>query len=364
MSRKPGAWRRGRAAVLLVAAAVGLTNAWGLGAVSRAQRILQLRHPDELSQVGFSPDGETIVTMVAEGTVRFWAARTGRLRRIVRLERDDTIDISPDWRTLASQTQMDHGILVRFWEVPTGRLKRRLLIPIQTAQIFISPDLKHLSTIDRPPNPVHIERSVIRLWDLATGKLERRWVAPGSVASVVISPDGKSLATIGFDDTVALWDLQTGALKRTMEYTRLVMTVRLAFSPDWKLLASAREGGSVKLRDLQSGRVTRTLPGRLGSGTIAFIQFSPDGRTLALGQEGDPDSILQFWDLQTGLLKQTVTVPDSPWVLSPDGRTLATVSGDAQVVRLWRIPSPPGGLRPGKRTGHAGGSGAGRSVGG
>ena len=61
--------------------------------------------------------------------------------------------------------------------------------------------------------------------------------------------DGKTIASASHDQTVRLWDVETGNLQNTLQgHTREVTSV--AFAPDGKILASASEDGTVLLWDM------------------------------------------------------------------------------------------------------------------
>ena len=66
------------------------------------------------------------------------------------------------------------------------------------------------------------------------------------VQSVCFSPDGKQVASCGYDRTVRLWDVETGACVRTLEEHGSWVT-SVCFSPDGRRLASASSDNMVRL---------------------------------------------------------------------------------------------------------------------
>src|SRR5438105_565359 len=86
-----------------------------------------------------------------------------------------------------------------------------------------------------------------------------------SVWSVAFSPDGKRIVSGGRDQTVKVWDAQTGTETLSLKgHTDWVNSV--AFSPDGKRIASGSGGGlnktgEVKVWDAQTGKLERSLKG-------------------------------------------------------------------------------------------------------
>ena len=106
----------------------------------------------------------------------------------------------------------------------------------------------------------------------------------------------------------------------------------VCFSPDGRRLASGSEDETVRLWDVETGACFRTLGGH--SHQVIFVCFSPDGNQLASCSAFD-DSV-RLWNVETGgVCVRTLEGHDHAWVavsFSPDGEQLASGSGDT--VRL------------------------------
>lgn len=176
--------------------------------------------------------------------------------------------------------------------------------------------------------------NTVKIWDAQSGVLKRTLTGHSDkVLAVAYSPDGKTLASGSIDRTVKIWDAQTGALKQNLiGHGNAVWSV--AYSPDGKTLASGSMDKAVKLWDAQTGASKLTMVGHVGG--IYAVAYSPDGKTLASG--GDDDTVM-LWDAQSGALKQTLTGHRSHVLsvaFSPDGKTLASGSRD-NTVKLWDV---------------------------
>ena len=137
-----------------------------------------------------------------------------------------------------------------------------------------------------------------------------------SVFSVNFSPDGKYIASGSRDDTVKLWDVDSGKEIRTFSgHTSYVTSV--SFSPDGKYIASGRSDDTIKLWEAESGKEIRTLIGHTND--VESVSFSPDSKYLVSG--GGADGTVKLWNVETGELIYTfINGKDGEWLTyTPEG---------------------------------------------
>ncbi|WP_017662245.1 TIR domain-containing protein [Baaleninema simplex] len=155
------------------------------------------------------------------------------------------------------------------------------------------------------------------------------------VTSVNFSPNGKILASGSGDNTIKLWNVETGEEIRTLERHKAEV-FSTHFSPDGKILASGSSDNTIKLWDVETGEEIRTLDGH--QNVVSSISFSSDGKILA---SGGWDNTVKLWSVETGKEIRTLEGHQN-WVdsinFSPNGKILAS-SGSDKTIKLWDVES-------------------------
>jgi WD40 repeat protein len=310
----------------------------------------------------FRADGKPVALGTGGPSLVLWEGLSGKRLSPEREHRSpvEAIAFSPDGKDLSSA---DWDGVVCTWDVATGKVRRRRFGPDQLPV----PE-------DHAFGPRHLAPASGRVAAAADSLFARLWDFDGKTVCDLEAPDahdtdvpgrglcftadGRRLATV-CGDGVCVWDAADGSeVGRVRGLGRQVVVV--ALSPDGRSLAVATyvrgrktPEGQVLVLGLPAGKEVWRLD--VGERQVRDLAFSPDGRLLALGCR---QRELRLYESGTG--KEVFSLApalESGWVgyrptFSPDGRLLATSTGDSETegrVQLWETAS--GTLRREFRTG-------------
>ncbi|KAE8310825.1 hypothetical protein BDV41DRAFT_566272 [Aspergillus transmontanensis] len=204
---------------------------------------------------------------------------------------------------------------------------------------LLSLDIKDVNAVAFSPDSRLIASASmsksVKLWDSVTGLLLHTLDQVFYTGGLTFSPNGAHVACSSWDDTiqddtVQLWDIDTGALYKSFTQSTSP-AVTLTFSPDNKLLVLASSEDTVNIYDLTSERVIRTLEGH--SDRVNALAISSDSKLIASGSN---DNSVRIWKIDTGALLQTLehSGPIRSVGLSPNNELMASVPGE-RAIWIW-----------------------------
>lgn len=354
LAHKPFPVFRAFLAILLSAS---LTGGCSPGTLKRSGNKYMLADITQIDSVAFSPNGKDLAAGTP-GYVFIIDLETGNVRRTLPAERDShwkrwsyPLSYSEDGSLLAAILEADDSI--RVWDTQTWKEQVKVPIKERTFAVAFSSDCKVLAEGGSD--------GVLTLVDINTGVETKRVQAhAGAFTSVAFARGGKILASAGEDRKVRLWDSESGTELISFEDEKEPVR-SLVFSPDGKSLAGWSDGFRVwrveeappaKKRLEANPNVVERIAFGLGAIVVttlivlAFayglspgdfktvyptigpphpIAFSPDGRTLAVGDGGNV-AVVDLDTKEVNELKELSVrsfVTTFALAFSPDGRILA-----------------------------------------
>jgi len=158
------------------------------------------------------------------------------------------------------------------------------------------------------------------------------------VTWVAVAPDGQRAVSTSEDDTLKVWDLQSGSTLHTLRgHTAGVTSV--AVTPGGGRCVSASEDSTLKIWDLQTGEAVRTL--QAPTDWVSAVAMVPDGKRCISAAGGISGSTLTVWDLGSGeslLTLEGHTLSVESVAALPDGKRCVSASGD-ETLRVWDLDS-------------------------
>lgn len=301
-------------------------NIWQRGTYRHLARLRG--HTNQINSLAISPDGQTIVTGSGrDGVTRVW-----------RTDRFDASELSNVGSWIAGFTSDSQTLVLgprrgdSRWQL-VGGLNATVLIPSNSISAL---DLRNRPFDvygDKPLGMLGRSNGLVELWDLSAGRQVDSWPAEtDEITFVRLSPDGRRVTTGSAAGHLRIWRVSDHS--PVAEFIAGRGPVRaIAYSPDGRVLAAACQESPIQFWDAAS---CRSLPAAGEQRGICWIEFSPDGGTVAVANLSggvhlyDARSRALLAELRghvMGVLRAS---------FFPDGKTLATGSLDGR-VKLWNL---------------------------
>ncbi len=297
-------------------------------------RLGTARLKSSASQMLFTPDGKTLITLESGRMVRRWNAEDGRLQQSFALPRPywSPERLSPSGSAFFSNDG-EGGSAV--WDVSSGQ--RMVQFPgLQCCGAAFTPDGATVVAVDG--------MGVIHLMDVRSGKEKRAFAAPYKSWQISLSPDGARMAVLTQEAWVGLETATGRELWRLAE-----RPTPFAWAPDSAAVAAYFESPKEEGKEKHSGGTIRFLNAADGTPSgrdpvaqdsdLVDLQFSPDGATLALRTKNE----IVLWDLEAKRARRRFPLSPTgyysrePLLFAPDGKTLTALVGTE--LHRWDLSS-------------------------
>ncbi|KAI5118583.1 hypothetical protein M0805_008673 [Coniferiporia weirii] len=316
-------------------------------------------HSATVRSVAYSPDGRHIVSGSDDNTLRIWDAQTGStVGEPLTGHSGYVVSVaysllrSKDWGAVrvmdASQTKSmgrdnevgdedgDDEVLREAHAIDVlvlSRVTTKSMLDSRTYGIWEN-EVEHVR------DGRHIlsgsDDNTLKIWDAQTGSAVGEPLRGHShyISCVAYSPDGRHIVSGSFDKILRIWDAQTGSAvgEPLTGHSNGVSSV--AYSPDGRYIVSGSDDNTLRIWDAQTGSaVGEPLTGH--SNGVSSVAYSPDGRHIV---SGSWDKTLRIWDAQTGNPVGEPLTGHSNWfysvAYSPDGRHIVSGLFD-KTLRIW-----------------------------
>ncbi|MEM9004328.1 MAG: TIR domain-containing protein [Cyanobacteria bacterium P01_F01_bin.86] len=299
-------------------------------------------HEGAVYSLAFSPDGQQLVSVGQDRTIRFWNINQNDNHQTGFSHQEEVVTVaySADGDYIA--TGSSDGS-VKLWK-PDGSFAKTLPRPHdgQVIRVAFSPGGQYLISASNDGK--------LHLWNRQDGFRQPTVLNHGAaISNVAFSPYGSLIASTDFKGGIYLWN-RSGALVQQLQHAGEIYAVQ--FSPDGNLLAVAgtRKGETTRtIGDIEIWQRSRKLSQRFDEfsplifsghdGPVYELAFSSDSALLA---SASGDGTAKLWHPRKIKEKEPGLVhtlrghrrPIFRVAFSPDDEMLATGGAD-NAIHLW-----------------------------
>ncbi len=302
-----------------------------------------------------SDDGLYMALLVDDQTVIIMDPDEIKIKQMISRDaipyRVTSMVFSPDHSTLlVAGYNYSYQFLINKWDVKTGEFLGGLSsINRGMDDVQYSPDGKKIGAIARYNIGTDIT-TYITIWNAENGQKITNFDLTKEATLFAFAPDGESILICYRNGDVERLDLMSGdSLEQTISFDSPITAI--SFSPNGQKVALGATDGTIEIHDAVSLELLNEFQYDMSLATLGImdkfyifyytelinpgVALSPDGEKVAIA------SPYRRWidvvDLKTGVIERSFGEVDdvlSEFAFSPDGKTLATVVGEREVI-LW-----------------------------
>jgi WD40 repeat protein len=309
---------------------------------SHVRRVLRVADT-ELEQARFSPDGELVAGIAADGSAHIWNAETGAEVSVLHGSAEEIKDVAvaPGGQLVATAAGRRATVL----ELGGGRPVARLEHPRAIVSMAFDGSGKRVLTAARDGKA--------RIWDARSGRLLHALARHrGPLSGAAFTADDRLVVTTGSDRSAGIWSAPTGRLLQVVrpEFDTILdeqpSIEESALSGNGRRLALVDDLGEVTVWDTRSGRRVARVGG-LDSHFALVAALNRRGTRLATG---DVDGNARIWQIPSGEVAAELRghgdqITDAAF--SPDDSLVVTASVDG-TARTWRVETGDEEVRTGE----------------
>ncbi len=292
-----------------------------------------------VEQLAFTGDGTRLAARYADGSLRFWDARTGRKIGPAQNVKGSNSLVTVDDTTVAANVEPNRISLIT---VGDGGAVERSFMTIDPKSSPIDGKNTDIWTLAHSQRAgllaAGLKGGAVLVWDLKTGNLVRsRDFEAGPIASIRFSNDGSRLFVAFWTGySIRNWDLVADELDPHPMTGHEAEITDLAVIDGGRRLVSAGADETIKIWDTASGGEITTLPGH--SRTIQSIAMVPDKGILISADEGGSILVRRVYKDLAELTGEVCAKSESKGLEAGgyfgDGESLEGLCNDARSVHL------------------------------
>lgn len=286
----------------------------------------KLRSESNIISVAITSDGKKAISGSMDGSLCLWDLEIVQLLKIYKGHNNDvnTVSITFDGNMAISG---GHDRTLRLWDLEKGenpKIKNKFKGHIK--RMKITPDNKRAIIL----NEKSFDENIIYILDQETGNCIKKLELPNQVLNIFITPNNKKLISINKNKTYSIWDLETIKPLKSFKGEIGMFEDDMIITPDGRnvLILS----GTIIIWNLETGKKIKELN---SDSRIHYMTITPDGKKVITGSI---DYKLRIWDLETGKYIKKIENIDcslSNTSITPDGNKI--VHYKRKNIKIWNL---------------------------